>query len=97
LRTALFVVLPQALRIAIPAIVNSFIGLFKDTTLVFVIALLDITGVLRQALADPVWQGLDLEGSVLIAIAFWVPCFAMSRWAEVLERRGAPLPSGRAA
>lgn len=90
LRTALFVVLPQALRIATPAIVNSFIGLYKSTTLVFVIGLFDITGVLRQALADPVWQGLDLEAYVLIAIAFWVPCFAMSRWASVLEARGAP-------
>jgi general L-amino acid transport system permease protein len=94
LRTALFVVLPQALRISIPAIVNSFIGLFKSTTLVFVIGLFDVTGVLRQALADPVWQGLDLEAYVLIAIAFWIPCFAMSRWAAVLEKRGAPAPGG---
>jgi general L-amino acid transport system permease protein len=97
LRTAMFVVLPQALRIAIPAIVNSFIGLFKDTTLVFVIALFDVTGVLRQALADPVWQGLDLEAYVLIAVAFWIPCFAMSRWAAVLEKRGAPRPGAEPA
>jgi general L-amino acid transport system permease protein len=97
LQTALLVVLPQALRIAIPAIVNSFIGLFKDTTLVFVIALLDITGVLRQALADPVWEGLDLEGYVVIAIAFWIPCFAMSRWAAALEKRGAPRPGAEPA
>lgn len=97
LRTAVLVVLPQALRIAIPAIVNSFIGLFKDTTLVFVIALFDVTGVLRQALADPVWQGLDVEAYVLIAVAFWIPCFAMSRWAAVLEKRGAPRPGAEPA
>jgi general L-amino acid transport system permease protein len=88
LQTALLVVLPQALRIAIPAIVNSLIGLLKDTTLVFVIALLDITGVLRQALSDYAWQGLSLEAYLVIALAFWIPCFSMSRWASVLERRG---------
>jgi len=88
LRTALLIVLPQALRISIPAIVNSLIGLLKDTTLIFVIALLEITGVMRQALSDYAWQGLDLEAYVVIAAAFWIPCFAMSRWAAVLERRG---------
>lgn len=97
LRGALLVVLPQALRVAIPAIVNSLIGLLKDTTLVFVIALLDITGVLRQALSDYAWQGLPLEAYVVIAVAFWIPCFAMSRWAAVLERRGSPVARTRPA
>lgn len=85
-RTTLLVVLPQALRIAIPALVNSFIGLFKDTTLVFVIGLLEVTGVARQALADYAWQGKDVEAFAFIAAVFWVVCFAMSRFAAALER-----------
>ena len=85
-RTTLLVVLPQALRISIPALVNSFIGLFKDTTLVFVIGLLEVTGVARQALADYAWQGRDVEAFAFIAAVFWVACFAMSRFAAALER-----------
>lgn len=79
------VVLPQALRVSIPAMVNTFIALFKDTTLIYVIALLDVTGVMRQALADFSWQGLEGEAYAFIAIVFWVICFAMSRWAAGLE------------
>jgi general L-amino acid transport system permease protein len=82
------VILPQALRISIPALVNTFIGLFKDTTLVYVIALLDVTGVMRQALADFSWQGHEAEAYAFIAIVFWIVCFAMSRWSASLERAG---------
>jgi general L-amino acid transport system permease protein len=89
-RTGLLVVLPQALRIAVPAIVNTFIGLFKDTTLVFVIALLEVTGVMRNALADFAWQGLETEAYVFIGAVFWIACFSMSRWAASLERPAAP-------
>jgi len=87
--TTRLIVLPQALRISIPAIVNTFIGLFKDTTLVYVIALLDVTGVMRQALADFAWQGSEAEAYVFVALVFWIACFAMSRWAAALEKRGA--------
>lgn len=86
--TTALVILPQALRISIPALVNTFIGLFKDTTLVYVIALLDVTGVMRQALADFAWQGHEAEAYAFIAIVFWVVCFAMSRWSASLERDG---------
>jgi general L-amino acid transport system permease protein len=92
LRTVLLVVLPQALRISIPAIVNTFIGLFKDTTLLFVIALLEVTGVMRNALADFAWQGMETEAYVFIAAVFWLACFTMSRWAAALERPSAPRP-----
>jgi general L-amino acid transport system permease protein len=86
LRTAALVVTPQALRISIPAIVNTFIGLFKDTTLVYVIALMEVTGMMRQALADTAWQGREVEAYAFIALVFWIACFAMSRFAAALER-----------
>ncbi|MBC6980862.1 amino acid ABC transporter permease [Caulobacter sp. 17J80-11] len=94
-RTTALIVLPQALRVAIPAIVNTFIGLFKDTTLVYVIALLDVTGVMRQALADYSWQGLEAEAYVFIALVFWITCFAISRWSARLERAGGRLKEAR--
>jgi general L-amino acid transport system permease protein len=86
MRVTFLVVLPQALKISIPVIVNTFIGLFKDTTLVFVIGLLEVTGMARQALADYAWQGRDVEAFAFIAAVFWVACFAMSRFAAALER-----------
>lgn len=86
-RTTALIVLPQAMRISIPAIVNTFIALFKDTTLVYVIALLDVTGVMRQALADFSWQGLEGEAYAFIALFFWIICFSLSRWSASLERR----------
>lgn len=81
------VVLPQALRIATPALVNSFIGLFKDTTLIYVIGVLDVTGVLRNAVTDFAWQGLETEAYVFVAAIFWAFCFGLSRWSAGLERR----------
>lgn len=84
-RTTALVVLPQALRVSIPAIVNTFIGLFKDTTLVYVIALLEVTGMMRQAVADYAWQGREVEAYAFIALVFWIACFAMSRFAAGLE------------
>ncbi len=88
LRIMGLVILPQALKLSIPAIVNTFIGLFKDTTLVYVIAILEVTGTLRQATSDYAWQGRDLEAYGFVALMFWVACFAMSRFAASLERRG---------
>ena len=81
------VVLPQALKISIPGIVNTFIGLFKDTTLVIVIGLLDILGVARSALADAKWQGLSNEMYISIALFFFCCCFGMSRYSLYLERK----------
>jgi len=81
------IVLPQALKISIPGIVNTFIGLFKDTTLVVVIGLLDPLGMGRLALADSKWQGLSTEIYVFIAIFFFICCFAMSRYSIYLEKK----------
>ncbi|MFN3582528.1 amino acid ABC transporter permease [Phenylobacterium sp.] len=86
-QTLRLVVLPQALRIATPALVNSFIGLFKDTSLIYVIGVLDVTGVLRNAVTDFAWQGLETEAYVFVALLFWSFCFGLSRWSRSLERR----------
>jgi len=84
-KTTRLIVLPQALKISIPGIVNTFIGLFKDTTLVVVIGLLDPLGVGRAALADSSWSGLAAEVYIFIALFFFVCCFAMSRYSLYLE------------
>ena len=81
------VVLPQALKISIPGIVNTFIGLFKDTTLVVIIGLLDPLGIGRAALSDNKWQGLSTEVYVFIALFFFVCCFSMSRYSIYLENK----------
>jgi len=79
------VVLPQALKISIPGIVNTFIGLFKDTVLVVIIGLLDPLGIGRASLSDIKWQGLSTEVYVFIAIFFFICCFSMSRYSIYLE------------
>ena len=81
------IVLPQALKISIPGIVNTFIGLYKDTTLVIVIGLLDPLGVGRASLADTKWQGLSTEVYVFVAIFFFVSCISMARYSLYLEKK----------
>jgi general L-amino acid transport system permease protein len=86
-RIMLSVVLPQALRIVIPGIVNVFVALFKDTTLVLIIGLFDFLGIIKTALTNPEWLGYSIEGYVFAALVFWVFCFSMSRYSARLERR----------
>ena len=81
------IVLPQALKISIPGIVNTFIGLYKDTTLVIIIGLLDVLGVMKSALADPKWNGLAVEVYIYTAVFFFISCFAMSRYSLYLEKK----------
>ena len=81
------IVLPQAMRISIPGIVNTFIGLYKDTTLVVIIGLLDPIGLSQAVLADSKWQGLSTEIYVFIALFFFISCFAMSRYSIWLEKK----------
>ncbi len=81
------VVLPQALKISIPGIVNTFIGLFKDSTLVVIIGLLDPLGIGRASLSDSKWQGLSTEVYVFIALFFFACCFSMSRYSIYLENK----------
>ncbi|MBT3766663.1 MAG: amino acid ABC transporter permease [Rhodospirillaceae bacterium] len=84
-RTMWFIVLPQALKMVIPGIVNSFIALFKDTTLVLIIGLFDFLGVVQMANTNPHWLGFSVEGYVFAAFIFWLFCFSMSRYSQHLE------------
>ena len=82
------IILPQALKISIPGIVNTFIGLFKDTTLVIIIGLFDILGQARLLQTNPDWLGkVDYETFLLAALFFFVICFSMSRYSLNLEKR----------
>ncbi len=81
------IILPQALKISIPGIVNTFIGLYKDTTLVLIIGMLDPLGIGRAALADAEWAGLGREVYLFIALFFFICCFGMSRYSLYLEKK----------
>ncbi len=84
-RTAL-VVLPQALRISIPPLVNTFIGLFKDTSLVVIIGLFDVLLALKTALGEPAWSGYGVEAYLFASLIYFVFCYAMSQYSQGLER-----------
>ena len=84
-----FVILPQALRLVIPGIVNSFIALFKDTTLVLIVAIFDLLGQLRAAFADPNWATpvTLFTGFAFAGMIYFLVSFGMSRYALLMERR----------
>ncbi len=82
-----FIILPQAMKLVIPGIVSTFIGLFKDTTLVLVIGLFDFLGIVQAAATDPKWLGYSIEGYVFCAFIYWVFCFSMSRYSMHLEKK----------
>ncbi len=81
------IILPQALKLVIPGIVNTFIALFKDTTLVLIIGLLDILASVQSAIVDPAWGSVSTEGYLFAAFSFWIFCFSMSRYSQALERK----------
>ncbi len=81
------IIMPQALKISIPGIVSTFIGVFKDTTLVSIIALLDPVGLSNSIRADTDWNGIYWELFAFIALMFFIVCFGMSRYATYLERK----------
>ncbi len=86
-RAMRLVVMPQALKISIPGIVNTFIGLFKDTTLVAIIALLDPIGLTTAIRADGDWNGIIWELYGFVALIFFLFCYSMSQYSQHLERR----------
>lgn len=81
------IILPQALKLVIPGIVNTFIALFKDTTLVLIIGLFDMLAMIQNALADSNWLGYAIEGLAFAALVYWAFCFGMSRYSMALERK----------
>jgi general L-amino acid transport system permease protein len=81
------IVLPQALRIALPAMTNEFIALFKNTTLVLIVSLFDLLGIAQAALADPAWVGMNMEAYVFAGAIYWFACFGVSQWSSLREKR----------
>lgn len=81
------IILPQALKIVIPPLVGIFISMFKDTSLVVIIGIFDLTLAAKSALADSNWQGFGVEAYVFISLIYFIFCFSMSRYSQVLERR----------
>jgi len=83
------IVLPQALKLVIPGIVNSFVGLAKDTSLVLIIGIFDLLGIVQAGLTDAKWfaPNTAMTGYVFAALIFWILCFSISRYSAWLERR----------
>jgi general L-amino acid transport system permease protein len=83
------IILPQALRIVIPGIVNSFISLFKDTSLVLIIGIFDLLGIVQLGFSDANWAGPNIPatGYAFAAFVYWLFCFGMSRYSIYTERR----------
>jgi len=83
----LLVILPQALKLVIPGIANTFLALVKDTPLILVVGLLELVGMIDMAKTNPDWLGFATEGYVFAGIIFWIICFSMSRYSQSLERK----------
>jgi general L-amino acid transport system permease protein len=79
------IILPQALKKVIPGVVNTFIGLFKDTTLVLIVGMFDLLGMVQAAATDPQWLGFAMEGYVFAGLVFWVFCYSISRISQRIE------------
>jgi general L-amino acid transport system permease protein len=88
-QTMRLVILPQALNVTIPNIVNTYIGLFKDTTLVFIVGIFDFLKTIEAARVDPKWATpvTSTTGYAFAAIFYLIFCYAMSRYARMIERR----------
>ena len=81
----LLIILPQALRVVIPPLINTFIGFFKDTSLVLIIGIFDFLNTANGALVDPNWAGFPAEVYLFAAFVYFIFCFSMSRYSKYLE------------
>lgn len=90
--TQIHVVLPQALRTTLPSLVSTFIAALKDTSLVSIVAMMDLLGTANAAKSDPEWWGLYVESYLFVAAIYFVMCAGMSWYARGLERRLAGAP-----
>ncbi len=81
-----FIILPQALRLVIPPLVNTFIGFFKDTSLVLIIGLFDLLTAGKISIAEPAWQAYSTEVYLVLALVYFVFCYVMARYSRGLER-----------
>jgi len=86
-RLHLLVILPQALKLVIPGIANTFLALVKDTPLILVVGLLELVGMIDMAKTNPKWLGFATEGYVFAGVVFWIICYSMSRYSQFLERK----------
>ena len=83
----IFVILPQALKLVIPGICNTFLALVKDTPLIFVVGVAELAGMLALAKTNPKWLGFAMEGYIFASIIFWIICYAMSKYSYNLEEK----------
>jgi general L-amino acid transport system permease protein len=86
-RMHFLIIMPQALKLVIPGIANTFLALVKDTPLIFVVGLLELAGMIGLAKTNPEWLGMATEGYVFAAFVFWIICFSMSRYSQNLEKK----------
>ena len=84
-----FIIMPQAIKLVIPGIVNTFIGMFKDTSLVSIINMYDLLGTVKASFGDATWATpvTPLTGLIFAGFVFWLFCFGMSRYSAFVERR----------
>jgi len=86
-KTMAYVVMPQALRNSVPALITNFIGLFKETTLVMILGLLELMGVVRATFENVEWVGMHTEGMLVVSFFFFIICFSIAQYGALLERR----------
>jgi general L-amino acid transport system permease protein len=84
-RRTFLIILPQALRISVPPLVNTLIALFKDTSLVLIIGLFDLLSTVKISLTEPAWNGFGVEAYVFASLVYFVFCYAMSRYSRSFE------------
>jgi general L-amino acid transport system permease protein len=86
-RRTFLIILPQALRISVPPLMNTFIAFFKDTSLVLIIGLFDLLSTVKISLNEPAWTGFGVEAYLFASIVYFVFCYSMSRYSQRLEHQ----------